>query len=154
MEAVVVVVGASEDPLGSGADDADDPSAESSVEGCAGVDSPLHANRRAATAAGMVRIGMVQLSTGRSAVAVPMRAARPLRGRALARRALVSSLVMDATCSEDHTGEVPKHVLDALPYSQRGETRHRCAACAYLAGIAEGRRQAMEEIERGERRAR
>ncbi len=41
-------------------------------------------------------------------------------------------------CDRDHTGEIPKAVLSALPESQRGPWRHACAACAYLLGIQHG----------------
>src|SRR5438445_11614927 len=38
-------------------------------------------------------------------------------------------------CERDHAGDVPKQVLDALPENQGHPVRHRCAACAYLAGV-------------------
>jgi hypothetical protein len=38
-------------------------------------------------------------------------------------------------CERDHTGDVPQHVLDVLPKNQGHPVRHRCAACAYLAGL-------------------
>jgi hypothetical protein len=43
----------------------------------------------------------------------------------------------EAICARDHTGEVPQHVLDALPENQGHPVRHRCAACAYEAGMNE-----------------
>jgi outer membrane murein-binding lipoprotein Lpp len=42
-----------------------------------------------------------------------------------------------AICERDHTGEVPQHVLDALPENQGHPVRHRCAACAYESGMNE-----------------
>lgn len=41
-------------------------------------------------------------------------------------------------CQRDHSGEIPKAVIDALPESQRGPWRHACAACAYLLGLQHG----------------
>ena len=41
-----------------------------------------------------------------------------------------------AICERDHAGEVPQHVLDALPENQGHPVRHRCAACAYEHGHA------------------
>jgi hypothetical protein len=40
-------------------------------------------------------------------------------------------------CERDHAGEVPQHVLDALPENQGHPVRHRCAACAYDASMNE-----------------
>jgi len=40
-------------------------------------------------------------------------------------------------CNRDHTGELPQSVLDALPEYQGHPVRHRCAACAYAAGVKE-----------------
>ena len=40
-------------------------------------------------------------------------------------------------CERDHAGEIPQHVLDALPENQGHPVRHRCAACAYEAGMNE-----------------
>ena len=40
-------------------------------------------------------------------------------------------------CERDHTGELPQEVLDALPENQGHPVRHRCAACAYAAGMNE-----------------
>jgi len=45
-----------------------------------------------------------------------------------------------ATCKIDHSGRVPKKIAD-LPESQAGHWRHRCAACAYEAGLADGERR-------------
>jgi len=41
------------------------------------------------------------------------------------------------TCERDHVGEIPQHVLDALPENQGHPVRHRCAACAFEAGMNE-----------------
>lgn len=51
-------------------------------------------------------------------------------------------------CDKDHS-DVTVDTLEALPKSQRALTggRHRCAACAYEAGIAEGLRRARLAIE-------
>ena len=49
-----------------------------------------------------------------------------------------------AICERDHAGEVPQHVLDALPENQGQPVRHRCAACAYEAGMNE----AAEDIKK------
>ncbi len=45
-------------------------------------------------------------------------------------------------CERDHTGEIPQHVLDALPENQGHPVRHRCAACAFEVG----RNEAAEEV--------
>lgn len=46
------------------------------------------------------------------------------------------------TCTLSHDGDVPAKVIRDLPASQAGEHRHRCAACAYLAG----KRDAQQSI--------
>ncbi len=46
------------------------------------------------------------------------------------------------TCSKSHDGELPSSFKD-LPESQGGVGRHKCAACAFDLGRAEG--QAAEE---------
>jgi hypothetical protein len=40
------------------------------------------------------------------------------------------------TCK--HGRQAPRGVLDDLPDSQAGTGRHKCAVCAYEAGIQEG----------------
>lgn len=50
----------------------------------------------------------------------------------------------EAICERNHTGELPQHVLDALPENQGHPVRHRCAACAYEAGMNE----AAEDIKK------
>jgi len=40
-------------------------------------------------------------------------------------------------CERDHSGELPQAVLDTLPENQGHPVRHRCAACAYAAGMNE-----------------
>lgn len=40
-------------------------------------------------------------------------------------------------CTLDHTGDLPQALLEALPENQGHPVRHRCAACAYLAGMNE-----------------
>lgn len=37
-----------------------------------------------------------------------------------------------------HDKQAPKDVLRALPESQAGEGRHKCAVCAYDAGYKDG----------------
>ena len=51
------------------------------------------------------------------------------------------------TCEKDHTLEVTREVLEALPESQKVPGRHRCTACAYLEGALYGYLKAVEEIE-------
>jgi hypothetical protein len=50
-------------------------------------------------------------------------------------------------CTDDHL-DIPEEVLDALPKSQRPSTgvRHKCAACAYQAGVKEGIRRARKAL--------
>jgi len=40
-----------------------------------------------------------------------------------------------------HGKQAPKDLLEDLPISQAGTGRHKCAQCAYEAGIQEGIRQ-------------
>lgn len=47
-------------------------------------------------------------------------------------------------CALDHIGDLPQSLLDSLPENQGHPVRHRCAACAYLAGLNECR----EDIQR------
>jgi hypothetical protein len=49
-----------------------------------------------------------------------------------------------AICERDHAGEIPQHILDSLPENQGHPVRHRCAACAYEAGLNE----AAEDIQK------
>lgn len=54
-------------------------------------------------------------------------------------------------CEQDHTGEIPQEVLDSLPENQGHPVRHRCAACAYQAGMneaAEDVRQLVDQVRR------
>jgi hypothetical protein len=50
-------------------------------------------------------------------------------------------------CADKHS-DVPVELLERLPKSQKGSTgsRHRCAACAYTAGIQEGIRRARKAL--------
>lgn len=41
-----------------------------------------------------------------------------------------------------HKKQAPRDVLDSLPTAQAGTGRHKCAVCAYEAGIQEGLRRA------------
>lgn len=40
-----------------------------------------------------------------------------------------------------HKHQAPRDLLDSLPVSQAGTGRHKCAQCAYEAGIEEGIRR-------------
>lgn len=44
-------------------------------------------------------------------------------------------------CAEQHTGNIPED-LAALPVSQAGFWRHKCAACAYEMGVKAGLKMA------------
>ena len=48
------------------------------------------------------------------------------------------------------SGEDARASLDSemrnLPYNQAGEGRHKCAYCAFEAGLRQGRREAKKEI--------
>lgn len=56
-----------------------------------------------------------------------------------ARITLVSQVYSRNACSLDHVGDLPQALLDTLPENQGHPVRHRCAACAYLAGLNECR---------------
>ncbi len=45
-------------------------------------------------------------------------------------------------CELDHTGELPQELVETLPLNQGHPVRHRCAACAYAAGLQEGAKDA------------
>ena len=47
---------------------------------------------------------------------------------------------MSETCK--HKKQAPRELLNSLPTAQAGTGRHKCAVCAYEAGIQEGLRQA------------
>jgi hypothetical protein len=47
-----------------------------------------------------------------------------------------------------HQRQAPREVLDRLPDSQAGTGRHKCAVCAYEAGIQEGLRRAVRALEK------
>lgn len=49
-----------------------------------------------------------------------------------------------STCTIDHEAGVPAKAIAALPESQAGSFRHRCAACAYQLGVEDGLRMAWE----------
>lgn len=51
------------------------------------------------------------------------------------------------TCERDHVGMVPQHVLDALPENQGHPVRHRCAACAFEAGMNESAEDIKKLVE-------
>ena len=44
----------------------------------------------------------------------------------------------------NHGSQAPRQLLDDLPESQAGTGRHKCAVCAYEAGIQEGLRRGSE----------
>ena len=48
------------------------------------------------------------------------------------------------TCTIDHEAKVPAKAIAALPESQAGSFRHRCAACAYQLGVEHGLRTAWD----------
>jgi hypothetical protein len=52
------------------------------------------------------------------------------------------------TCTEDHIGSVPVKKLADLPESQAVAYRHKCPACAYLAGFKDGQRQLRGKVTR------
>ena len=39
-----------------------------------------------------------------------------------------------STCDKDHVLDLPKATFDAVPASQAGVWRHKCAGCAYDLG--------------------
>lgn len=43
-------------------------------------------------------------------------------------------------CSKDHSGSLPRARIEVLATSQRDFWRHKCAACAYEVGRADGAR--------------
>lgn len=51
-------------------------------------------------------------------------------------------------CQHDHVGDVPQAVLDSLPENQGHPVRHRCAACAYAAGLNEAAADVKALMER------
>lgn len=51
-------------------------------------------------------------------------------------------------CELDHLGDLPQALLDSLPENQGHPVRHRCAACAYLAGLSEGAADIKRLVER------
>jgi hypothetical protein len=44
-----------------------------------------------------------------------------------------------AICEIDHSGQVPKELIESLPMTEKHPFRHRCAACAYAAGLNEAK---------------
>lgn len=48
------------------------------------------------------------------------------------------------TCTESHEGKIPTERIAALPESQAGPGRHRCAACAYQLGIKDAIRSLVK----------
>jgi hypothetical protein len=40
-------------------------------------------------------------------------------------------------CARDHVGELPLELIETLPFTEKHPVRHRCAACAYAAGLNE-----------------
>lgn len=49
------------------------------------------------------------------------------------------------TCIVDHSGTVPAQDIAALPESQAGAARHRCAMCSYQLGYERGIREAQRQ---------
>lgn len=55
-------------------------------------------------------------------------------------------------CTHDHSGDLDVRQLAALPESQSGPGRHKCAACAFVLGVREGiaaERRRQESAKRG-----
>jgi hypothetical protein len=46
-------------------------------------------------------------------------------------------------CEKNHEGNIPAKIAN-LPESQAGAWRHRCAACAYEVGVADGLKAALK----------
>ena len=46
-----------------------------------------------------------------------------------------------------HGNQAARDILDKLPDSQAGTGRHKCAVCAYEAGVLEGVRRATTKLE-------
>lgn len=49
-------------------------------------------------------------------------------------------------CTIDHTGEVPKEVIESLPMTEAHPFRHRCSGCAYAAGLNEASKDVKELV--------
>jgi hypothetical protein len=47
-------------------------------------------------------------------------------------------------CEKSHEGNVPTGRLSHLAESQAGPWRHRCAACAYEMGVADGLKASLK----------
>ena len=65
--------------------------------------------------------------------------------------AVVSHKYSKEICERDHAGEVPQDLLDSLPENQGHPVRHRCAACAYAAGMNESAadvKQLVDQVKR------
>ena len=55
---------------------------------------------------------------------------------------------MPTPCKLPHRVVATQKAVKALRDSQAGPQRHKCAACAYEQGIADGMRRATAEIEK------
>ena len=55
---------------------------------------------------------------------------------------------MPATCKLPHRGTATRQAVQSLSDSQAGWRRHKCAACAYEQGLADGMRRAVAEIKK------
>jgi hypothetical protein len=55
-------------------------------------------------------------------------------------------------CTRSHTSQVTREGVSHLAISQKSYWRHKCAACAYEAGLAEGKRQALAQAENSGKR--
>jgi len=49
-------------------------------------------------------------------------------------------------CEIDHTGHVPKELIESLPMTEKHPFRHRCAACAYAAGLNEAKQDIADLV--------
>ena len=52
-------------------------------------------------------------------------------------------------CTKAHTSQGTREAVSHLAESQQSYWRHKCAACAYEAGITEGKRQAESANKQG-----
>lgn len=51
-------------------------------------------------------------------------------------------------CRRDHRTQVTRAAIKNIDDSQRSFWRHKCAACAYEQGVADGMRRAAAEVTR------
>jgi hypothetical protein len=51
-----------------------------------------------------------------------------------------------AICEIDHAGQLPRELIESLPMTERHPVRHRCAACAYAAGLNEAKQDIADLV--------